>query len=237
MLQIVGQRLELEAFGNAVLAPWLSDRLEPSDQQLAGIFLEVGAGIGIAQHRKVFWQSGNRFGDDVEMLGRMQRHCRSGGSAQFLGPHARAVYDKLAANFTTGGPNSLCDAILDNDLRNLLVLEDPRPTGLGGFCQGLRGIDRIGLTVARKMNGTYEIGGIQQRPQRTCLLGGEHIDVEAKTPGHRRASLQFFKALAVRRERERTNLAKAGSLARDLFERGVEFGRVLRKTRQIMGGP
>ena len=52
MVEILGQLVELEIFGNAVHRPRLGVRLERAEQQLAGILLEVGAIVGVAQHRQ-----------------------------------------------------------------------------------------------------------------------------------------------------------------------------------------
>ena len=95
MLQILGQLVEGEALGNPVHAPGLGDRLEPADQQLAGVLLEVGASIRVAQHRQVARQLRDRLGDDVEMLGGVQRHRGAGLGGEPMRPHAGRIDHEL----------------------------------------------------------------------------------------------------------------------------------------------
>ena len=48
VFQVVGQLVETEAFGDAFHAPGFGHRFKPAHQQLARVFLEVGATIGVA---------------------------------------------------------------------------------------------------------------------------------------------------------------------------------------------
>ena len=73
MLEILGQGIEAEILGNAPVAPRLGVGLEAAEQQLAGILLVVGALVAHEQHGQVARQLGDGLGDDVEMLGRVQR--------------------------------------------------------------------------------------------------------------------------------------------------------------------
>ena len=59
-------------------AQGLALRLEGAEQQLAGVLLVVGAIVGVAQHRQVGRQPGERLGDDVEMLAGLQRDADAG---------------------------------------------------------------------------------------------------------------------------------------------------------------
>jgi hypothetical protein len=88
MLEILGQLVELESFGDAVHAPGLGLGLEGAEHHLAGIFLVVGAFVGHAQHGQA-GRPGDRLGDDVEMLAGVQRQRHARASPPDRGPTCR----------------------------------------------------------------------------------------------------------------------------------------------------
>src|SRR5205807_1956833 len=72
--------------------PGLRLGLEPADEELAGVLLEVRARIGVAQDRQVGREARDRLSHDVEVLGRMERHADSRPGADLACPQARAVH-------------------------------------------------------------------------------------------------------------------------------------------------
>ena len=122
MLQIVGQLVEAESFGNAAHSPWLGDRLEPAHQQLARVLLEIGATIGVAQHRHAGRKAGHWLGDDIKVLCRVQRHRAAGPGAEFVRPHAGAVDHGVGAQDALRGANADRPAVLDQDFLDPGVL-------------------------------------------------------------------------------------------------------------------
>ena len=72
MVEIIGQLGEGEIIGDAAHAghtPRLGNRLEGSQQQFAGVFLEIGAVVRIAQYRQAGSHAFKIIGDDIKMLG------------------------------------------------------------------------------------------------------------------------------------------------------------------------
>ena len=150
MIEVFGQRVEAEAFGNALHAPRLGHRLEAADQQLAGVFLVVGAFVLHAQHRQVARQAVDGLGDDVEMLGSVQGHGHADVGRQLVRPHARAQDHGVRGNVAAIGVDADGATLLDADAFDLRVLEDLRAALPGALGQGLRRVDRIGLAVLRQ---------------------------------------------------------------------------------------
>ena len=93
MIHVLGQAVEAEGLRDAVHAPGFGHRLEGADQQLAGVLLVVGALVRDPQHRQVARHLGQRLGDDVEVLGRVQRHRDADGARQLARPHAGGEHD------------------------------------------------------------------------------------------------------------------------------------------------
>ena len=98
MIPVVGQVEELAVVGDLAVGQRLALGLEEADQQLAGFLLDVGALVRHAQHRQVARDVGARIGDDVEMLGRHQRHVDASHAADLARPQPRAVDDELGAH-------------------------------------------------------------------------------------------------------------------------------------------
>ncbi len=73
MVEILGQRIEAEILGDAVVAPGFGLTFETAEQELSRVLLVVGLLVGDEEDREIARQIGQGFGDDVEMLGGMER--------------------------------------------------------------------------------------------------------------------------------------------------------------------
>ena len=147
MPKILGQLVKTEILGDAVHAPGLCSRLETADQQLAGVLLHVDAVVGIAQHRQVARQSGDRLGDEIKMLGGVQRHDDALGGGEVAAPHAGRQHDVARLDIAARGGHAGGPAAVAAQAGDLDALDNPRAVRAGGRGQGLRGADRIGLAV------------------------------------------------------------------------------------------
>ncbi len=98
MIVVFGQRVEAEALGDALHAPRLRHRLEATHEQLARVFLVVGAFVLHAQHRQVARQAVDGLGDDVEVLGGVQGHGHADVGRQAVRPHAGAEHHGVRCN-------------------------------------------------------------------------------------------------------------------------------------------
>ncbi len=107
MVPILFQELEFERVGNLVgTHPRLGLRLEAADDQPADLLLEVRVAVGVAQDRHVGCTPSMRLGDDVEVLGGVQRDVDARHGADLLGPLARAVDDDLGLDVAAVGAHA-----------------------------------------------------------------------------------------------------------------------------------
>ena len=92
MLEILGQAVELEVFGDAIHAPGLGLGLEGAQHHFPCVFLVIGAFVRNAENGKCA-QPLDRFGDKVEMLAGMKGQRDTRLRRQIAAPHSSAVDD------------------------------------------------------------------------------------------------------------------------------------------------
>ncbi len=218
MIHVFGKRLEGMVLGDPLEAPGLGLGLEGADHQLAGIFLVIGAFVRHAHHRHVARQIGDRLADDVEMLARMKRDVDADREAQIARPHAAGDDDLVGHDRAVCRLDALGRAILDDDARDLGVLEDLRPARAGAGGQRLRDVDRVDLAVLGQEHAADHALEIVMRHALLDLGRRDDIDGEAEILGHRGAALQFLHAAVAERDRDRAVLLEAGGLAGFLLE-------------------
>ncbi len=78
LLPVLVEQLELEARRDRIEVPWLGDRFEAAHDEPADLFLVVDEAVGIADHRKLRGDAIDLSGDEVEVLGRIQRYVDAG---------------------------------------------------------------------------------------------------------------------------------------------------------------
>ena len=81
--------------------------LEQPDHDLAGFLANVGAVARIAQDRQQRVHAVDGLGDQVVVLGGLQRHIDAGQAPDLARPHAGAVDDEFGA---APCPRSVCHA-------------------------------------------------------------------------------------------------------------------------------
>ena len=86
LVPIVGQKLEREIVRDAVHAPGLGVRLEAAHHQAADLLLEIDVAVGVAHHGQFRRDPAMRLGDDVHVLGRMQRDRHAAHLADLARP-------------------------------------------------------------------------------------------------------------------------------------------------------
>ena len=202
MVHVLGQRVEAEVLGDAVHAPGLGHGLEGADQQLAGVLLVVGALVGDPQHRQVARQLGHRLGDDVEVLGRVQRHDDADRGRQLARPHAGGEHDGVGAR---SGPRSVitptalpCSTRMRSTFTSSTIraprwrapLAKAWVVSIGLACPSL-GRNTPPTTSPTSSSGIARLD----------LGRPDHLDREAEALGHRGAALQLLEALVVERQR------------------------------------
>ena len=107
VVPVLVEQLELERVGQLVRGdPGLGLRLEAADDQAADLLLEVGVAVRVAQDRQVAVHALDLVGDDVEVLGRVQRDGDAAQGADRLGPLAGAVDDDLGLDVAVVGDDT-----------------------------------------------------------------------------------------------------------------------------------
>ena len=234
VIPVFRQQREREVVRDAAHAPRLRDGLEAAHQQAADFLAHVDVAVGIAQHRQVRRHAGHRLGDDVEVLGGVQRHRDAGEPSELARPHPRAVHDDVARDVARRRAHARDGAVADVDAGDRGVLEDRRAAEPRALREGERGVDRIRASVARQPEPAHEIVGADERPAPARFLRRDHFHLDAEAARHRREALQLVHALGGAREAHAAGTAEARRLPRLRFERLVEVGAVLRELRQVL---
>ena len=227
MVPIIRQLVKGKILRDAVHAPRLGNRLEGAHQQLTRVFLVIRIAIGIAQDREIRRYAIHRLGDDVKMLGGVQRHVHAAHGADLPAPHPAAVDHILGSDITALGNDTRDAAVTSTDRRDLSVLEyrDAAHLRTLGDCPGH--VAWVYLTVTRKEHGADHVLDVEQRPLLARLLGSDDHYVEAKAAGHRRTALELFKALLVGRNGKRAILFESGGLPGLLLQGAEQLAGVL----------
>ena len=90
-----GELNERRLGGHPVERPRSRLRLEQADEQAITLGTEVAVAVGVLDHRQVPVDPVHGFGDQVIVLGRLQRHIDSCQSAKLASPHAATIDDVL----------------------------------------------------------------------------------------------------------------------------------------------
>ena len=89
--------------------PRVGHRLEAADDEAADLLLEVGVAVGVAEDGQIRVDARDRVGDDVEVLGRVQRDVDP-AMRRSPWPTARAVDDDLGLDVAAVGVDAGDDA-------------------------------------------------------------------------------------------------------------------------------
>ncbi len=148
LLPVLVQQLELEGRWNRLHAPGLGHGLEAAHQQPADLFLVVDEAVRVAHHRQHRVHALDAVGDDVEVLGRVQRHVHAGQPPELPRPLAGTVDQCFAAHFAQRGVHAGHPATLDDHAGDLDVLHQRRAAQARALGQAHAQVGRVGLAVA-----------------------------------------------------------------------------------------
>ena len=194
--------------------PRLGDGLEAADDQAADLLLDVDVAVGVTQDRQVGVDALELVGDDVEVLGRVQRDGDADLVAECLGPLAGAVDHDLGLDVTGVGPNA-SDASaawrldrVDADHPDALV--DSHSACPGALGQREGEVGRVGAAVLGQPDRAEQVVDRDDRPLLLCLLGREHLAVEVERGGGGGRAPQLTIRSSVRATIRPPTLAVAG---------------------------
>jgi hypothetical protein len=101
----VGRQLPKgERVGNTLHLPWRADRLKEAEHEAAALLPEVPVRAWIFEDRQGGVDPVNGLGDEVVVLGRLQRDADSGFLSQLACPHPSAVDHELRLDVAVLGP-------------------------------------------------------------------------------------------------------------------------------------
>jgi len=236
VLPVLGQQREREVLGEPVHPPRLRHRLEAAHEQATDLFAHVDPAVGVAEHGELARHPGHGLGDDVEMLGGVQRHVDARHPAQLASPHPRAVHHRVARDITVIGADARRRAVLPMDAGHGHVLDEGGAALARAFRQGQRGVDRIRPPVPRDPHGAGQVVGAHQRPEAAGVARRDHLDLDAEALGHRRATLQLDQPLLRPRDADAARAPESRGLSRLRFELLVEHGAVAREAGEVVAG-
>ena len=165
VLPVLRQQRELEVDRDAVHPPRLGHGLEAAHEQAADLLPHVDVAVGVAQHGEIARDAGHRLGDDVEVLGGVQRHVDAGHPPDLAPPHAGAVHDHLAGDVAAVGADAGGGAARPPHARHGDVLDDGGAAQARAPRQRQRGVDRVRPPVAGDPHGAGQVVGPHQGPE------------------------------------------------------------------------
>ena len=223
MIPVLRQADELGALRNAHRCPGLRDGLEEPDQELAGVLADVGPLVRTAQDRQVGRQGLDRLGDQVEVLGRVERDRHAGSPAELAGPHPGAVHDRLSGDVSAARPDPADPSIHAVHGRHARALEDPRTPTAGGRGDGLREICRVDDRVVGEVRGPGDSRGIHQGPRALGLGWPDRVHLDAERVRHGDRSSDLLPARLRARHEDRSRPAVAGPEAGQRLDLGDQL--------------
>ncbi len=147
VVPVVVEQPEFPVGGHVAGGPWLRIRLIAAHDEAAGFLLEIGPPVGIAQSGGVAGQAGDRFGDDVLVLDRLQRHVDARHRAHLPGPLAGAIDHGFAGDRALGGLDMGDAVALHPEPGDAHPLDQPRPVHPRAFGQRLGDVGRVRLPI------------------------------------------------------------------------------------------
>jgi hypothetical protein len=223
---------------------WSQSSSSSSNWKVAGIgstvhaadfLLVVDVAVGIAQDRQHRMDAVDAVGDDVEVLGRPERHVDAGERAELPRPLAGAVDDDLAGDLDLvaavanaqaldarpGRPDFAADR---DDLRVLGDLHAAHARALG---ERHRQVGGIGLAVAGDPDRAGEVVGAQDRKQLAGLRRADLLAFDAEAARERELLAQDHHPLRRAGDVDAAALLPAGRQPGLGLERRVQLDAVL----------
>ncbi len=241
LVPVLRQQLELEAVRDGRHVPRLGDGFEATHHESADFLLVVDEAVRIADHGQVGCHAGDRFRDDVEVLGGVERHVDAGAPPELARPLSAAVDERragdLAALVAARPGDAGHAAVVQRHAVDLHALEDAGAARPRTLRERLRQVRRIGLAVARNPHGAREVVGAQDRRD-ALRLGRRHV-VERDAEALRARHLALDQRQPFRRLRdvEAAALLPAGREPGLGLQRRVELDAVLAHARRVARRP
>ena len=166
--------------------PRRADRLEQAEHQAAALFPVIAVAGRILQHRPAAIHPVDRLGQQVVVLGGLQRDVHPGQLAKLPGPHPGAVDDVLGLDVAARRAHAGHRAAAGQEPGYRRALDDPRAAHPGAPGQRHRHVDRVHPAVGRDIEAGQHVIGPRQREQLGDLARRDLVHLHAAQPVERR---------------------------------------------------
>jgi hypothetical protein len=175
--------------------------------------------------------AGDRLGDQIVVLGRLQRYVDAGHAADGSRPHARAVDHDLGMNLSRVGFDADHAAMIAQYPGHGRILENSCAPEARAPGERLRHIGGIHARVVRKVERRLQIAHVGERPHLVDLRGRYFVRLDPEAMRHMHAPAHFLRFVRGHRQLDRSAIDDPRRLARLGFEPAIQILRILRQFR------
>ena len=218
---------EREVGRSALHLPRRALSLEQPDHQTADLFAVVAERGRILQHRQVGRQAGHLVGDQVVVLGGLQRHAHAGQIGQLARPQPGTVHHVLALDLAGRGAHPGDRPAPGQEAGHRGLLDDPHPAHPGALGQRHRDVDRVDPAVLRHVEPGQHVVGAGQWEQPLHLAGRDLLHVHPAEPVERRDPAVLLQPVGVGGDLDEADRLEPGGLAGLRLQPAVELAAVL----------
>ena len=202
--------------------PRRAHRLEQPHHQAVALGSDVGEVAGVLQDGPVRVDLRHGAGDQVVVLGGLQRDAHPRAFTELTGPHARGVDDVLALDVPSGRAHADDRAVTGQDVDRGSSLQERRATHARALGQRHRDVHRVHAAVSRRVERCEDVVGAGGREQLADLPGADLVDVHTAVPVERRDPPVLLEAPLVGRDLDQPDRSEARGPAGLGLEPGVQ---------------
>ena len=218
---------EREVGRDAVDLPRRAHRLEQADHQPADLLAEVAVRARILEHRPRRVEAVDLLGDQVVVLGGLQRDVDARPRAELAGPHAGAVDDVLGLDRPRAVVDAGDRAAMRRDAGDGDALDDRRALLAGASGERHRHVDRVHAAVVGDVEAGEDVVGAGEREHLGDLGGRDLLHVDAAVAVERRDPPVLLEPIRVGGELDEADRLEPGRLPGLGLEPRVQVARVL----------
>ena len=219
---------EGEVGRRSVELPRRTHRLEQPDEQAAALLAVVGVAVRVLDHRQVAVHAVDGLGEQVVVLGGLQRDVDADAAPQLARPEARGDHDGLALDVACVGDDRGDPAVLGAQPGHRHALDDGDAARGGALGQRGRHTDRVGATFVGDVRRREDVVDRGDRRQLGHLGRGDLDVVDAEAALEGALAAQRLEPLRRGGEVQVADRAEPGGVAGLGLEAGVEVAGVAR---------
>ena len=219
---------EGEVGRRSVELPRRAHRLEQPDQQAAALLAVVGVAVRVLDDRQVAVHAVDGLGEQVVVLGGLQRDVDADAAPELARPQARRDHDGLALDVAGVGDDRGDPAVVGAQPGDRHALDDGDAARGGALGQRGRDADRVGATFVGDVRRREDVVDRGDRRQLGHLGRGDLDVVDAEAALEGALAAQRLEPLRRGREVQVADRAEPGGVAGLGLEAGVEVAGVAR---------